>query len=426
MNLKIFKIFDKKLIKDSVVYITTDILNKSIPFLLLPVLAYYLSPEDFGILAIFNSILSVFVFVIGLNVLGSISVNYYSFSKKELAQYIGNVIYILVASLVFIILIVLIFKTYLQSILEIEYLWIISAAFVSFSSSLVMLNLNLWLVEQKPKLYGIYEILETILKFSFSLFFIVIMIMAWEGRILGMLIGGAISAIISIVILNKRNYIKLEFSKKHIKEALKFGIPLIPHSMSQWLKNGAVIFLLSYYVGSKETGLYSIALQLTQVIIVLSSAFNRSWAPYLYRKLSKSPSLSEKRQIVKFTYIYFITISIVVLIIAVLTPYIIKLFFTDEYYNVNIFIVYLYIGAIFQGMYLMVVNYIFYTKQTKYLAYITFTISIINVVMSYFLINIHGPLGAAIASMISSIITFTGVWYYSNQVYKMPWTLKDI
>ena len=46
--------------------------------------------------------------------------------------------------------------------------------------------------------------------------------------------------------------------------------------------------------------------------------------------------------------------------------------------------------------------------------------------MSYFLINIHGPLGAAIASMISSIITFTGVWYYSNQVYKMPWTLKDI
>ena len=44
------------LLKDSVVYVFTDGVNKSIPFLLLPVISYYISPAEYGMITNYNLI----------------------------------------------------------------------------------------------------------------------------------------------------------------------------------------------------------------------------------------------------------------------------------------------------------------------------------------------------------------------------------
>lgn len=72
-------------------------------------------------------------------------------------------------------------------------------------------------------------------------------------------------------------------------------------------------------------------------------------------------------------------------------------------------------------MYSMVVNYVLNTKKTVYLSYVTFTVSIIHVVVSYFLILYNGILGAAQATLITSFITFISVWWLSQKLYPMPW-----
>lgn len=60
------------LLKDSVVYVFTDGVNKSIPFLLLPVISYYISPAEYGMITNYNlivQILSIFCFSISMVVL---------------------------------------------------------------------------------------------------------------------------------------------------------------------------------------------------------------------------------------------------------------------------------------------------------------------------------------------------------------------
>lgn len=417
------KSINNKLFKDSFLYVFTDVVNKAIPFVLLPILTHYLSPADYGVLATFNSLIGVLVIFIGLSVHGAISVNYYSLKKEELARYIGNVVYILMASFILVFLFITLLQNYLFSKLAIPYVWMLMASFMSLASFFVTINLSLWLVEQKPKLYGGFQIGETAIKFGLSLFFVVALTMSWEGRVLGMLIGSIISALASIFFLWKRGYLNMTFDKSYIKDALNFGIPLVPHQLSFWLRSGAIIFILVDIVGQKETGLYNVGSQFVIPIGVLTAAFNKAWVPYLYRKLSAQPTFLEKQKIVKFTYLYFIGILLLALLVSYILPFVIALLLEERFLDSAIYVSYLAFAAAFQGMYLMVVNYIFYQKKNKYLAYITFTSSLINVALAFWFISNKGAIGAAQAYLITNVITFLLVWYYSNKVYKMPWKM---
>ena len=197
----------------------------------------------------------------------------------------------------------------------------------------------------------------------------------------------------------------------------------MPHQLSFWLRTGAIILLLNNFVGKDNTGLYSVGLQFVIPLSVLTVAFNKAWAPYLYRKLSDNPNIRDKNNIVKFTYFYIIAITLLSLLLIWIAPMVINLLLNKDFHGASLFIKYLTIGVAFQGMYYMVVNYIFYVKKTKYLAYITFGTSLVNVSLAYVLIQKNGALGAAQANAISMFLSFLLVWYYSNKVYPMPWTL---
>jgi len=295
---------------------------------------------------------------------------------------------------------------------------------MSLASFFVIINLSLWLVEQKPKYYGSFQIGETVIKFGLSLFFVIILTMSWEGRALGMFIGGLISSLVSIFIIHKRGYLNMTYHKGYIKDALHFGLPLVPHQLGGWFRTGAIIFILIYIVGEKDTGLYNVGSQFVIPLSVLTVAFNKAWAPYLYRVLAGQPTLVEKKRIVKFTYMYFIGVLILAFLLMYIAPPVIDLILAKDFLKSHIYVNYLVYGVAFKGMYFMVVNYIFYEKKTKYLAYITFASSLVNVALAYWFILERGAIGAAQAYMFTAILSFLLVWYYSNKVYKMPWKLS--
>jgi len=70
------------LIKKVSIYTSANILVKAIPFLLLPVLTRYLSPSDYGIIAIFQVILAFLIVFIGLNSNGAVMVNFFKLDKQ--------------------------------------------------------------------------------------------------------------------------------------------------------------------------------------------------------------------------------------------------------------------------------------------------------------------------------------------------------
>jgi len=410
-----------KLLSNSFIFVIGDIINKGIPFLMLPILTRYLTPEDYGIVSIFTVIIAVLSVFTGLNVHGAININFFKMDKRELKNYIGNVYIILAISSLIVLIILSIFSNIIINNIELSINWVYMALLVSFFQFTTNINLLLWVAEQKSKQYIIYQIMQTILITTLSLIFIIKFNMKWEGQILATTIGILTFSMISFIFIIKRGYFYFKLNFNYIKDALYFGIPLIPHTLSGWIKTGSDRILLVSMVGASATGIYSVGYQIGYVIGVVVLALNKVWTPYLFKILSDNPSLKDKERIVKFTYIYFIFIILFAILFSYIAQNMVYYFLDEKFIESIQYIKYFALAFAFQGMYFMVTNYIFYVKKTYILSYITFSTAVIHVILLYVLININGTIGAAQATLISFVITFFATWYLSNKVYSMPW-----
>lgn len=218
----------------------------------------------------------------------------------------------------------------------------------------------------------------------------------------------------------KNKWLKFKISIQDIKHIISYGSPLIPHVVGMYVITASDRFLITALVGISETGLYTVGYQIGMIIMILQDSFNKAWVPWLFSKLKQNNDFL-KIKIVKFTYIYFVIIILAALILYALSPIILQIMAGPAYQNASQFILWLGLGYAFNGMYKMVTNYIFFDGRTYYLATITFITAVINILISYALIKLNGPIGAAQGTAISYLISFFLTWYFSNVVYKMPW-----
>ena len=420
MHVNILYILNHKLFKSTFIYTSTNVINKAIPFFLLPIMTRYLTPTDYGIVATFDVLLAVITVFVGLSMNGAINVNFFKLNKEELKEYIGNVFFILFFSFLLVFNIVYILKSNFSFFTKFPENWIPYIVVIALCQSIYSINIGLWQVEQKSLPYGLFQISRTILDVSLSVVFVVLLCWGWQGRLLGVIISSVIFGLLSIFVIYKRGYIKFSFNKKYIKDALFFGVPLIPHALGGWIMTSIDRIFINSMVGIDVTGIYTVGYQVGMIIGLLANSFNLAWSPFLYEKL-KENNYSIKVKIVKFTYLYDVCIIFAALALSFIAPHFLKFFVSKNFYFAYKYVIWIALGYAFQGMYFMVGLYIFYVKKTYILAWVTFSSAGINIVLNYFFIKANGAIGAAQATTITFFVQFIMVWILSSRVYKMPW-----
>ncbi len=412
-----------KLFKNAFFYTLTEVINKAVPFLLLPIMTSYLSPEDYGRVATYGAFTAIVAVFVHLSMMGAINVNYFKISKEQLKIYIANTLIIVTIASTLAFLVILIFDDKLSLLLDIPWIWLFVGVTVTAAQFLTILNLGLWQVEQRSREFGTYQIVQMLTSTSLVLVLVVGFEMGWEGSLIGSTVATILFSLISFGFIYKRGYLLFHVNKVDIKDALRFGVPLIPHALSGWFRTGVDRMLLTTIIGTSATGLYSVGYQFGMIVGIIAVAFNQAYSPFLYKKLATIDELGKKR-LVKFTYLYFIGILIFAGLLSVILPYLIQNFLNEKYHASSDIVSWVLYGYAFQGMYLMVVNYIFYVKRTYILSVITFLTGLAHVGLSYYLIKLNGIIGAAQATTVSFFIMFILVWLLSAKVYSMPWGLR--
>jgi O-antigen/teichoic acid export membrane protein len=414
------KIIKSSLFKNTGVYTLTNIINSAIPFFLLPILTRYLSPEDYGIVSMFSLLITFTSPFVGLSVNGAIARQYYNQEETDIFSYVFNCIMILVSSTLVVGIVFLIFSEFIAQLVSFpaQFLWMVIA--FCFSHGTVNIIRSLWQVQQKAFSYGVFNNMMTLSNAILSIVFVVGMGLGWKGRIYGKFGTMVVFWIIAIYIIFKNGWVKVSLNKKYIYNALMFGIPLIPHALSGSIISMTDRFFITSMVGLAATGVYTVGYQVGSIINLLASSFNNAYVPWLYERLKKN-EYSINVKIVKFTYTYFVGIILIALVLGFLAPYLLKIFVGKSFNESSIYVVWVAMGYAFNGMYLMVVNYIFYVQKTKFLAMVTFATALINIVLNYFFIKEFGAVGAAQATTVVFAIKFVMVWILSARVHKMPW-----
>lgn len=413
------KILNSSLFKASGIYTFGTILNSAIPFFLLPILTRYLTPEEYGIVSMFSILLSIVGVFTGLSVHGAIHRVFYDRERFNFKEYIFNCLIILFVSSFIVLLIVEIFKDYISQVSGVPANWLWIVVVVSFFQFAILSLLSIYQGQMQAKKYIFIQITQSLMNMGLSLLFVVVLLMHWQGRIIGQALAVVIIGILALIILfNKWTFFKLNLA--YIKHTLNFGIPLIPHTIGGMLMVMTDRIIINNLLGLKEVGVYTVGLQIGMIIGILADSFNKAYAPWLFSKLNEN-NYRTKIKIVKFTYLYFVLISLFAISLGLCSPYILKYLVGNKFTDSSSVILWIALGNAFSGMYFMVVNYIFYVYKTQKLAIITLLSSSLNVPLTYLLTKYSGIVGAAQSYMLINFITFIFVWFYSIKSYTMPW-----
>ena len=411
------RILNNKNFRNGALFALFSFFNTGINFVIMMVMARFIKPDSYGQLSLFTTMVSLLSIFICLNTNGFIGVNFFSSSKEKIQRLLNVVVLTTLLAYMVMLTAMCCFTSALEEVSGLTIVYQFYA--ISFCALNVMnaLLLDVWRLEEKVWRYGTFSVLLVICNLILTVLFVGFLRWDWQGRMYAQVITCAGFAVLAFYILTKKNYLLMVFPKKEdFVGAYRFGIPLIPHTTSFWLRQGLDRYVINAFTTQAMVGLFSFAANFANIIQIIGSAFNASYSVNIYKTLATANIDSVKllrRNCWYLVGVYFVITLLIFLFASLLIP-----FAFPQYNDCIIYLFPLCGGAMFQCFYLVYVNILFFYKRTKILMYITFTCSLLHCIMSLLLTK-YGVIYTAYISLFSNMLIFMGVYGYSKRILRI-------
>jgi O-antigen/teichoic acid export membrane protein len=406
----------KLITKHSSIYGLANFIQRAIALLMLPVYTRFLNTSDYGMLEILYFVVTFVSIIMGLGISEAMGRFYYdSDSANEKNKVISTTIVgfgsisIIVGLLLFFISDFMSVQLFSSSefVTHFKLIFIILACEFMVQSGLAFLR-----VKQKSSKLLFFSITHLLTSITLNVLFLVIFKMGVLGILLGTLIANVIvGGTMMFIIINQVGF---NFSSELYKKMIKYGMPLIPSSLSEYIIIASDRFFLKELSGLHYTGIYSIGYKIGATIHrFVTSPFIQIWYPRRFESYENENSQQTYGKI--FTYFTWILIF-VGLGIVLLSEDLIKIITPQEYWIAFQVVPIIVLAHIFHSFYYHFSVEISYHKKTIYFAYINISTAVMNLVLNYFLIKSYNLWGAAYATLLTYFIRVVLIYNFSRKL----------
>ena len=419
----------KHLTKHSFNYSLAEILTKGAGFFLIPIYTRFLTPDDFGIITIIRAISNVVIVIYLMGQIASLQKFYFEYKNdpKKLKDYLGTII---ISLFCFILICTLLLQLFGNSLFPIiaknvpfkPYLQIVLCTL--FLTPLFRFWHRLFQVRERSSLYSLISIAEFWIKISLTLYFIIIL----KQGALGMIKAFCCSAFIFFIIAIGGVFKEVNFTINFpmLKESLKYGMPIVPHSLSGWVIGLSDRLILGHYTDLSNVGIYGIGYTIGSAMEIIVVAINLAYVPF-FMSTATDKGEEAKNIFSRLSTYYIMAILFIATCISIFAKEVIVLMTVKSYYSAFKIVPIIAFSYMISGMYHLVAKPIFYVKTaTKYLPIASFGSAIINLILNYLLIPKYDQMGAAYATLISFLASFLFTWVISYKVYPIKFEYKKI
>ena len=416
-------IFKSKLVGNTAIYALANVLNGAIPFLLLPILTRVFTPEEYGLVTLITAAIAIMGAFTGLSVHGAVNVKYFD---KEInhPKFVGASLMVLAGSTCVVLVFLLFAGDKLSAWIHLPKQWLMIAAIASAAQFIINIRLTMWQVQEQAIRYGFFQVTQTLFNLALSLALVFWMVLGWQGRAWGIVLAIIVFGSLAIVSLHREKLVNWRGDKQYAKAAMRFGVPLIPHIIGGLMIAMSDRIILSSIVDVQSVGHYAVGIQMAMAIGLLADALSKSYGPHLFKTLSND-TIGRDEDVVRNTYLVFIAFLVVAFIYSLILPFIYKIFVGSAFQDSVEIAKIASFGYAFSGMYYAIANFLFFYRKTGSLSILTFTCGLINIIMTYWLVNLLGVIGAAWSLLIIQVIFFFGAWWLVQKYHPLPW-LKSL
>jgi len=410
----------KKLVYNVGIYTLGSFISQFVSFLLIPVLTRYLSPEDYGKLATFNSLLLVFTVFILFSQDSSFARHYWEYEGKKRAAFLGNTFFVSAAVACSTLFLIVVFRMFFRIDLGFDsrWLYLIFVAAILKAVSSVFLG---WLqLEKRAILYNGMMLLSMVTDISIALALIIVWRFDWVGRVSGIMISLLVSSVVGLSYLVRKGFIRFHLNRDYLRQTISFSLPLVPASLSGWGLTLMDRLLLNQMTSLKTLGLYNVGYSFGQVVFMLTVPFSRAWMPFFY-ELIGSGREEDKKRIAKVIIIAFFTLCFVALVLGVNAEWVVRLIVAKEYWACYKYVPLVAFAYTLQGTYAMLCLFLIYLKKTYLMASIDIAGALMNLTLNIILVRYYGATGAALALLLSYTVLLLLTLSCVVKSIDMPW-----
>ena len=391
-------------------YATGNFAQQATNFLLLFILARFLSPRDIGItgtLAVYSAVISI---LIALQLNGAISRFYWKYKEDvaRLNNYTGSVWVFQIA-----------LGTLITGVLSLWPGWweawqaykplaqrIAFWPYVPLAMSGVLfvvgasVPLALLQAREEAKTYVKISLSRLVISGPLSFLLVAGFGMGAAGILLAQSIAGLI-VLTYVLFKYHQACFPARINFDDLGEALTFSLPLVPHALAAWMLMSADRAVLERYTDLVTVGAYGLAVTASMCVESIASSINSAWQPQYFRIMSAAGGC---RTGLKRALIYYgLGYGLFCLVAILFAGEVMSLLLPEKHHLAIAFIAPLLLARLWGGWYYFACTPLFFYQKTKIIPVITTLAGLVGLSLNLVLV----PKFGAIAAAWNSVFTIT-------------------
>lgn len=345
-----------------------DILGKVIGFIILPYLTAHLGASGYGALTLYLSVIQMLIIFISFSGQGLVPVKYIQEGEgSSLVFRRDNITLAIVSSML---LVAIFYIVTLVANISVSFSDGFLVVLASLAQAINFINLSHLRISQTYKVAAIGQFLLS----AFNVLFTIVLfekIAATPGQRLIAIAASFFSIQLAYEFFVykriKGERIALETVRKRYKEIVSYGLSLLPHHGSYWIKSSIDRFFIAHYMNTAVVGIYGLAFQLTSIVMLFFGVINQAFQPFIYRKLKEK----DFRGVELIQYGYTVLVIVACIIYFFIMPFAFPYLFNAEFNRAIYYFNILLPGTAFLSIYYIFTHSLFYYRKNKMISFIT-------------------------------------------------------
>ena len=400
---------NKKMITNAFVYVINNIFIKAFQFFLVPIYTAHLTYEEYGANNVITSFVSIFTIIATLSISSAISRLYaeHREDQDKVRRLFGTTYLFTVLFGAVIVGILLLSKDVIRTYLlpEIDFFPVVALAIINmWLTSLATQYTSMLQAMQEARECALLNVISFTLNLSLNILFVSVLDLKLAGIYYSGIVVNSCLILFSLWRIHKRKLICWVLDTPLLKDALKYSVPLIPHSLSGSISQYLAKLILGNSFSLATVGIFSLASQFGRIIDTVQGSVHASYLPWFFEVRSSRASDAPKA-IHSLLPVLLDLYGIFFLAFALFSQELVIIMADNSYASAWILIPLFVCVYAIKTPYYFYSAFLFYDKtKTRFIFIATLTGNLANVCAASLLIPRFGAYGSLIADLLSTVI----------------------
>ena len=268
----------------------------------------------------------------------------------------------------------------------------------------------------QPGRFFALNVINTLAVAGVSILFVVGLKKGVSGVLFGRLAGDGLSALVGLALI--RGAFAVRFDRPLLARLLAFSVPLIPAVVAYWAISYADRWVLVHYTNLTLVGMYALAVKLSMVMVLGTSAFQLAWGPFAFEH-ARDPESG--RTFSRVLTLYAAVASFLALALGMFAPEFLGVLAPAAYHGAAEPGALLVFGVVALGGYSLAGMGANLAYRTELTAWCSGVAAVVTIGLALLLVRPYGALGVATATLIGFASSTALLYVASQRVHPLPY-----